>query len=60
MQRRRERYAYPAVIDIRRDGRAVGERAAAVERPAAVGEAAGGQGRHLLLPRKTSKILIGT
>ena len=42
---------YPAVVDIRRDGRAVGERAAAVEGAAAVGEPAGGERRHFLEPK---------
>jgi hypothetical protein len=49
---------YLGVVDVRRDGRAVGERAAAVERPAAVGDAAGGQRRHLLLPTETMKLII--
>jgi hypothetical protein len=42
-------------IDLWRDGRAVGERATAVERPVAVGEPAGGQRRHFLLqPNETT------
>jgi hypothetical protein len=48
---------YLGVVDVRRDGRAVGERAAAVERPAAVGDAAGGQRRHFSLPSETMKLI---